>query len=208
MATAMYKHLKERFSVLKNVFLPEKFSPTGDYEDDIFEKTRAYRALTHAELEYYFEQIGMTIAKDAYTRWNATGETSKALIALATYYSGTYASIPDQKGGNNSSADLCQRVNKAFTEYCCKTREENNGIKEKNLLKLFLPVGIEITSLSDELLVAVNNYGTSRGEIVHTTRSAKNKLTPEDALTAATDLLNLVLEFDKDIEPIVNNDRS
>lgn len=204
MSTVQYDHLLKRFEILKTVFLPESFSPTGDYDDDVFEKARAYKALTHAELEYYFEQIGMTIAKNAYKAWETCGTVSKALIALTTYYSGQYASIPDQKAGNNSDVGLFVRVNKAFTEYCRNVNAENNGIKEKNLLKLFLPIGIEINEIPDDLLIASNNYGVARGEIVHTTKTKQN-LTPEDALAAAEDILAQVKIFDLSIEPLFNS---
>lgn len=199
MPTKQYEHLEGRFKILRSVFLPEKFSPTGDYGDEIFEKVRAYKALTHAELEYYFEQIGITVAKKAYADWDSNGAVSKALIALTVYYSGQYAPIPTQKTGNNSDINLDVRINKAFTEYCRNVNAENNGIKEKNLLKLFLPIGIEIDSIPDDLIIASNNYGVIRGEIVHTTRTKQN-LTPEDALSAAEDILNHVKVFDLDIE--------
>lgn len=202
MSTKQYDHLKERFSILKSVFLPHDFSPTGDYSDEIFEKSRAYKILTHAELEYYFEQIGITIAKKAYKDWEDNGVVSKPLVALTVYYSGQYASIPEQKAGNNSDVGLNVRVNKAFTEYCRNVNAGNNGIKEKNLLKLFLPIGIELDSIPDDLIIASNNYGTIRGEIAHTTKTKQN-LTPEDALAAADDILNQVKSFDQIIEPLV-----
>ena len=55
MATEYYDTLCDRFEKLKLAFLPEEFSPTGEYEDIVYEHTRAYKVLTHAELEYYFE---------------------------------------------------------------------------------------------------------------------------------------------------------
>ena len=203
MSTKQYDHLKERFSILRSIFLPHDFSPTGDYRDEIFEMARAYKVLTHAELEYYFEQIGMAIAKNAYQEWEDKGVVSKSLVALTVYYSGQYASIPDQKTGNNSDIGLKVRVNKAFTEYCRNVNAENNGIKEKNLLKLFLPIGIELDSIPDALIIASNNYGIIRGEIAHTTRTKQN-LTPEDALAAADDILNEVKTFDQTIEALIS----
>ena len=53
MATEYYRNLCERFEKLQNAFLPEEFSPTGEYADIVYEHTRAYKVLTHAELEYY-----------------------------------------------------------------------------------------------------------------------------------------------------------
>lgn len=57
MATEYYGTLCDRFEKLKLAFLPEEFSPTGEYEDIVYEHTRAYKVLTHAELEYYFEEV-------------------------------------------------------------------------------------------------------------------------------------------------------
>lgn len=76
MATEYYRNLCERFEKLQNAFLPEEFSPTGEYADIVYEHTRAYKVLTHAELEYYFEEAAKAIAQKALREWRSSNQVS------------------------------------------------------------------------------------------------------------------------------------
>lgn len=69
MHTDKYMRLKNRLNKLKRVYLPSSFSPTGTYSDTVYEKVRAYTVLSHAEMEYYFEEIALSIAEKAYKKW-------------------------------------------------------------------------------------------------------------------------------------------
>lgn len=82
MATEYYRNLCERFENLRDAFLPEEFSPTGEYADIVYEHTRAYKVLTHAELEYYFEEVAKAIAQKALREWRSSNQVSKPLLAL------------------------------------------------------------------------------------------------------------------------------
>ena len=101
MATEYYGTLCDRFKKLKLAFLPKEFSPTGEYDDCVFEHTRAYKAMTHAELESYFEETGKAIAKKAWEEWKENQIASRVLIALVVFQSKT-ESIPESVGKNSS----------------------------------------------------------------------------------------------------------
>lgn len=195
METEYYKKLRERFKQLELAFLPSSFSPTGDYADDrVFEHARAYKVMTHAELEYYFEEIAKSIAKKAIDEWK-NNHATKALVALVAYYPGTFDPIPDLAKGNNAQKTLDMRINDALTSYYRYVQSENHGIKEKNILHLFLPLGIQIDEIPPDLLIFANNYGSKRGEIAHSTRT-QNILQPEDAKKDADEILKYVQQFD------------
>lgn len=171
MATEYYRNLCERFEKLQNAFLPEEFSPTGEYADIVYEHTRAYKVLTHAELEYYFEEAAKAIAQKALREWRSSNQVSKPLLALVAYYPGAFEPLPELSNGNHVQMDLEQRISTSFTAYFSYVNSENHGIKEKNLIHLFLPIGIRIDELPHDLLISANNYGSMRGAIAHSTRA-------------------------------------
>ena len=200
MATEYYKNLCERFKKLREAFLPEEFSPTGEYADSVFECTRAYKAMTHAEVESYFEETGKAIAQKALENWKKNQCASRVLIALVAFRSKA-ENIPEAVNGKGSKEKgaLDTRVEKAHTEYIKYVNRLNNGIKEKNILHIFLPLGLELSDFPSELLVECNNYGAERGEIVHKTR-AKQILQPADAKNSAENLLQQIEILDSILE--------
>ena len=202
MYSIQFDYLFKRLLVLRKALLPPKFSPTGNYKNQTYEKARAYKVLTHAEFEYYFEEISYTIAKNAYNKWKDHNIASPPLLALCVYYSGSYSPIPDRKDGNLSGEDINKRVKDAFTDYASRVKSKNHGIKESNVLQLLLPIGLEASKLDNDLLIALNNYSASRGEIAHSTR-AKQVLTPKDAMVSAMDLLHLIMPLDEYLNSMI-----
>lgn len=200
MATEYYRKLCERFEKLQNAFLPDEFSPTGEYEDIVYEHTRAYKVLTHAELEYYFEEAAKAIAQKALREWRSSNQVSKPLLALVAYYPGAFEPLPELSNGNHVRMDLEQRISDSCTEYFRYVRSENHGIKERNLIHLFLPIGIKIDELPHDVLISANNYGVMRGAIAHSTR-AQQMLQPEEVKRAADEILENVALLDDLLEP-------
>lgn len=196
MHTKMYLGLLKHLNKLKKVYLPHVFSPTGSYNDSVYEKARAYKVLSHAEMEYYFEEIALSIAEKSYRKWCNTKKTSTPLLAMIAYYSGNYSAVPETRDGNHSDEDIDWRVNKAFTDYNAQIRSNNHGIKEKNILTIFLPIGIPVSDIDENMLIALNNFGSERGNIVHSTR-AENITTPEDALNSVNNITEHINVFDE-----------
>lgn len=200
MATEYYGTLCDRFEKLKLAFFPKEFSPTGEYDDCVFEHTRAYKAMTHAELESYFEETGKAIAKKAWEEWKENQTASRVLIALVVFQSKT-ESIPESVGKNSSKDErnLNMRVQDAYTSYIKYINGANNGIKEKNLLHIFLPLGLEPSDFPEELLTTCDSYGSERGEIVHKTRT-KQILQPAEVNQSAENILKQVEKLDALLE--------
>lgn len=196
MNTEKYIALRKRIRALKKVYLPAKFSPTGAYRDSTYEKVRAYEVLAHAEMEFYFEEIALSIAKSAYEKWSNFYKASPPLVAMVAYYSGQYPSMPESHDGNISDKDVDYRVKAAYQEYNHRIRVNNHGIKEKNILSIFLPIGVRISDLDEGMLIALNNFGSERGKIAHSTRASKIT-TPEDALSTVADLMSYIDLFDQ-----------
>lgn len=195
MHTEKYIALQRRLSKLKKIYLPHNFSPTGAYSDTVYEKVRAYTVLSHAEMEYYFEEIALAIAQKAYNKWTNHKKASTPLLALVAYYTGQYPAIPESHTANRVSDDIHARINTAYREYNALIRGNNHGIKEKNLLNIFLPIGIQVSEFDEGMLIALNNFGTTRGRIAHSTRAGQ-LISPSDALNDVNNIMTYIDSFD------------
>lgn len=203
MKSEFYVNLCKRIDALRRALLPARFSPTGNYRDSTYERTRAFHVLSHAEFEYYLEQIAFSIATKSYKKWSDDGTASATIIALCVYYSGTYGPIPKSTNGNHSLNSLTERIKNAYSDYSNKVYARNHGIREENILQLLLPIGLHIDDIGNELVIALDNYGAKRGPIAHSTR-ATTVLSPKDALSLAQELLTLILPLDEKLVRMLN----
>lgn len=196
MHTEKYIGLQSRLGKLRKVYLPKVFSPTGLYSDSVYEKVRAYKVLAHAEMEYYFEEVALAIAKKSYGRWKSSNKASTPLLSLVAYYEGQFSPPPNTHDGNNADKDLNWRIDTAYTNYNKMVRSNNHGIKEKNVLSIFLPIGVKISDIDESMLLALENFGSERGIIAHSTRTP-TLITPDDALASVKDLMTYIDSFDQ-----------
>ncbi len=199
MHTEQYKLLINRICKLKSLYLPSNTSPTGEYDDNDYERVLAFNLLVHAEIEYYFEQSALLIAGLAYDMWDKKQISSKVLLALAVYYDGTYAALPDDIKGNRRNEDINKRIKDAYTRYNHYIRSNNHGIKTKNLLNIFLPIGIQVEDLDENMLTAMDNFGAKRGIIAHSTNSnrAIHLEAPDDAENKISNIMAYINKFDE-----------
>ncbi|MBQ8611409.1 MAG: hypothetical protein IJ412_06835 [Oscillospiraceae bacterium] len=196
MHTDKYIRLQSRLGKLRKVYLPKVFSPTGLYSDSTYEKVRAYKVLAHAEMEYYFEEVALSIARKSYVKWNSGNKTSTPLLSMVAYYEGSFSAPPNTHDANNADKDLNWRINTAYTNYNKMIRSNNHGIKEKNILGIFLPIGVKISDIDESMLLALENFGSERGMIAHSTRTS-TLITPDDALDSVNDLMTYIGAFDQ-----------
>lgn len=194
--TAQFDLLLRRHNELQKALLPRSFSPTGNYRSSTYEKVSGYRILVHAEIEFYFEEITKEIIKKAYDRWKADGTVSRTLVALVAYCPAVFKDIPEKTSDQTASEDLQFRVKKSRDFFNTYIRTKNNGIKEKDILALLLPIGVTINDLDNDLLIALNNFGTARGQIAHSTR-AQTPMDPSDAVAQVQEVINHLKSLDE-----------
>jgi hypothetical protein len=78
----------------------------------------------------------------------------------------------------------------------------NHGIKERNLLRLLLPIGVEVDNLDPIWLADMNSYGERRGLIAHNSRAkyrARQPIDPKDEFKAIKSLIRHGLRILDDI---------
>ena len=148
--------------------LPSAFDPTGSYSDRVYDRVRGYRLLVHAEIEAFLEDAVLSVAKQAYTDWLVDRRPRQSLIALLAYHEGSTDPVPDaiSKTGA-SSTPLRSRIKDATDAHSTWVRMKNNGIREKNVLRLVLPVGILESDLDAAWLQTIDGFGSARGDTAH-----------------------------------------
>lgn len=194
--TAQFDLLLRRHNELQKALLPRNFSPTGNYRSSTYERVSGYRVLVHAEIEFYFEEITKEIIKKAYDSWEMNGSVSRTLVALIAYCPASFKSIPEKTSEQTASEDLRFRIKKSRDYFNTYIRTMNNGIKERDILALLLPIGITINDLDNDLLIALNNFGIARGQIAHSTR-AQTPMDPSDAVSQVQDVIDHLRTLDE-----------
>ena len=201
--------LKTQLDRLKDEFLPE-ISPTGSYSESQLSRTAAYRVLAHAEIESYLEERAWTIVIDAKKAWE-TGKTTRTLICLLGFSDLTMDKPPDtlkkpsnvKQDNHDKRLEITEKINSAIKSFK-KIIDNNHGVKEKNILALLLPIGIDSDDLDPAWLADMNTFGEKRGLVAHTSATSYMTIqTPDPAneLNTVTQIKNELLRIDE----LINN---
>lgn len=154
-------------------------NPTAAYTLDEYIKARAFVVLAHGVIEDYLEGICLEVVDGALKSFKSDGRARTALLALV-HYTGTGV-VPDSYGGGPWS--LRQGLD-ASRQRLFQWADKNNGIKEKDVLRLLLPTGLKETDMTSAWLAAMSNLGEMRGQVAHRghPQRAQTPIDPKDAL--------------------------
>jgi hypothetical protein len=181
-----FRQLTKELNRLKKQFLPRKFSEINDYSERQLALTLAYRVFAHAEIESYLEDRVWDTVLLAKNIWDNQGKASRVLLCVIAFSGQEMENSPDTitplKGNKNVSLDKLKITKKIDIAIRCfkSVIDQNHGIKETNLLKLLLPIGIDSDDLDKVWLANMNTFGEERGEIAHSS-GIKTKKTPNPA---------------------------
>jgi hypothetical protein len=151
-----FRDLERELSRLKKQFLP-KISPTGSYSDRKLSLTIAYRVLAHAEIESYLENRAEEVVLHAKRKWDSDGNSSRTLVAIVAF----------AENKRTASASFLNDKIRFAVDIFQTTIRENHEIKEKNILNLMLPIGIDNNDLDTVFLANMNTFGEDRGLVAH-----------------------------------------
>ncbi|WP_431933326.1 HEPN domain-containing protein [Nonomuraea jabiensis] len=190
--------LSRRITELKTYLLPAKFSPVGLYSDRTHERTRAFRVLTHAEFESFIEDRALQVVDEAFRVWRSGGPIRPSLLALLAYKETPYAPptsilAPPQR----RSPDLESRINTEKNNYSWYVRNKNHGIKEKNILKILMPLGFLEHELDVTWLSILDSWAAARGATAHQTGKIQVKIDPYHELKTVREILAGFRDIDK-----------
>jgi len=172
-----FKGLTKELSMLRKHLLPRKFNSTGFYRDSVYTKAASYRLLAHAEIEYYIEQRVTTLYGAAQVAFNNSGVVTKTAMSLIAFSGKQMKAPPDNHTLRGNT--LSDRLGTAIGSYRY-ILYNNNGIKQRNIISMLLPVGVELSDLDTVWLASMDSFGISRGAIAHTSFASARTTNPPD----------------------------
>jgi hypothetical protein len=168
--------LKARISELRRHALPAEFDQTGSYSPRKIDRVRGFRVLAHAEIESCLEDLVAETVDAAYKAWWLDQKPRTTLVSLMAFCERDFP-IRDALS-EDSGPDIRDRVTAAKNEFMRWVKVENHGIREKNVLKLLLPVGIREFEIESAWLATIDGFGDNRGTTAH--QSARKPQTIPD----------------------------
>ena len=181
--------------LLRRHLLPDPFDPLGQYPDRyrVQTRTRAFLVLAHAEVESFLEDWAKDLAKTAEKAW----ATKKRFARPLAYLVGTSERLHVAKDSTDSDIEsrMEKLIGEVFPAYY-KSVNENNGVKEANVLTLFGPLGVPVSAFGSILLPELNTFGKDRGDHAHKTSAVAFMLDPQTEYDRATRLLGELKGFD------------
>lgn len=201
--SARFKELQLRLRELRKYMLPATFSSTGDYSARQLDRSRGYRLLVHAEIEAFLEDITFEAARSGISEWVRTKRVNDCLFCLiVSYHSGFIVDsldeeppIPSEQRAKlkNSIKELVENAMKQYQQI----HATNHGIKEENLLRLVLPVGVRKDDLDELWITNLNEFGKRRGDVAHKAVKAQQQIDPRSDLQDVQSLLAGLMKLDQ-----------
>ena len=180
-ASKRLRTLTREIETLRKQFLPSQFDPLGQYAEfaRVQAHTRAFLVLSHAEVESYLEGWAKEIARASEVVWASTAKMSAPLTYLVATLASRVVVSDTLQGKKDTPTNFSDTATKLFQGYY-KRINDNNGIKERNFLRLFSPLGIPGTVLGTTLLPNLDTLGAIRGTHAHqSAKAVPSVLDPE-----------------------------
>lgn len=204
MNSARYRQLKKRLTELKRHLLPTTFDPTGAYSPRVHERARAYRLLVHAEFESFIEDRVIEILNSRLKDWKSSRKVSRCLVGLVAYHERSSTANdptsllnPPQK----RSPLLEERVDSASRAFQHYVRSKNHGVKEENLVRMLMQLGMESKEFDLIWLNTIDSWARQRGAYAHQSATKVQRLPdPQEELRLATEILRGFADVDSAME--------
>ena len=184
--------LKNNIIKIESSFLPPQ-NPMGTYNEQEALSINAYISLVHSEIENYLESEVLQVCDLSVNQYNSTGTINKVILGLLCFTGLPSIETPDLKNCQKiEDYKIDNRVKKARDLFYNKVKTRNNGIKEKDILSLLLPIGYSLDSLDDLFLAEMNDFGKQRGEIAHTSNInivTNNQIDPYSTKTRINEII-------------------
>ncbi|MFE7616765.1 hypothetical protein [Streptomyces sp. NPDC057496] len=160
-AEKLLEKLKRRLSELE-LLLPDE-TPRNLYGRDKQDAMLGYRLLCHAEMEGFVEALVRLVMEEV---WNAAKRTQIVTAAGQQMVDFKERSDFPPKSLKRAPAPSHVRL-KGIANDILGRASQNNGITEKDILNLFLPLGVNPDDLDVSWLEVMSEFGKSRGDVAH-----------------------------------------
>lgn len=141
--------------------------------------------MAHAEIEACVEDLATGVASTACNLWLADRRPRQCVISLLAYHDGKLGNIPSTISETGTSeSPLRVRVAAARDQYIRSVKTQNHGIREENILRVLLPVGVLESDLDSAWLQEIDAFGSARGDTAH--QALRTQQPPDPAAEYAT----------------------
>ncbi|MGO4710505.1 HEPN domain-containing protein [Chryseobacterium sp. 2TAF14] len=155
------KQLETRIGFLEREILPAARTD-GNYTKKEKDLIKSFILLCHAEIEFFIEDIAKEKIQVSLRNWNSTRNKSNCLKSVLAFI-GNEINFDNDSNGKI----LTHRMNRIVAHYFSSVIDKNHGIKEANILKVLLPLGIELHEIDVTWLSTMNSFGATRGLFAH-----------------------------------------
>lgn len=192
MASTHFSNLASSIKELKRIYLDRALTdpiPTPDHQ----ELARAFVTLAHSELEYFVEEAFRELASTA-LRGAMVGSFGRASIALISF-----TGLDPLRGGATLSTGKKKAPRRLATRFgaahaaLVSTLDRNNGVREKHLASIAIPLGLDATSIDNTWLNELDAFCSTRGAFAHMSRMSQRgshlAVNPQDVWTKCERLI-------------------
>jgi hypothetical protein len=193
------RELERRLNELRRHLLPAQFDPTGAYSARVIDRARSYRLLAHAEIEACVEDLVRDLVSKSYAAWELDKRPRTCLLALVSFYDDKFPRIPEAMPATLSRVTpgfMKDRIEIAKNSYG-RAVQQNNGVKEKDLLRLLLPVGIQDYELDRTWLATIDSFGSVRGDTAHQSMRTQQPPDPANELAIVRQIVAGLRQLDE-----------
>jgi hypothetical protein len=186
-----YAQLSTRLARLAASLLPAD-RPFGGFTPAEQDLIHSYVVLTHAELEYFLENLGKDVVTRA-KRSSIVGPCAPVisrLIFLKSKSTG-HISPPTQESIENAC------------NYYDSIVENNHGLKARNVMRLFMPLGLTHKDFDTILLANLDAFGNLRGEFAHTSSRLTQGTQPSSEKKKVDDILSDLSHLDQRVRGLL-----
>ncbi|WP_394219115.1 HEPN domain-containing protein [Halobacillus trueperi] len=187
-----YNYLESRLDELENHYVSHLYEKSVlDLDPQELDMCRGYRVLCHAEVESYLEDRALELLGHSRNNWFRLKKVSTSLLSLFAHYK--FLDNPEINGyedvGDRSNNRKYMKLDEKIGKICADFKEEkikmNHGLKQKNLISLLVPLGVDVFELDTAWLSTMDSFGSRRGETAHT---SVNTQQPIDLRNEKSDL--------------------
>ncbi|WP_324674609.1 HEPN domain-containing protein [Bacillus velezensis] len=203
-----YNNLESRLNDLENHYVSQLYEKSViDLNPKELDMCRGYRVLCHAEVESYLEDRALELLNFSRSNWFQYKKISTSLLSLFAHYK--FLDNPEingyeevsERNNNRKYMKLEEKIGKICADFKEEKIKMNHGLKQKNLINLLVPLGIDIFELDTAWLSTMDSFGSRRGETAHTSVHTQQ---PIDLTTEKNDL-EIIKHGLKELDEIIDN---
>jgi hypothetical protein len=200
--SASFHALRARIKELKDNLLPSKASIAAP-SLGVQTRALAFRVLAHAEIESFIEERARSVVEGNLDGWKKDKRPRTVLMAVLGFCGDEWQSADDISASKAKKTEqtLETRLHLAAKKYGA-ILDGNHGVRERNLLRILVPLGVSKAELDTTWLATMDSFGGARGSAAHTSGSSV-AINPADEAKTVNDIIEGLKAVDRILSSLV-----